>query len=127
MEIAISRDYHQLRDRELELAADWLAKKQAEKEEAKAERALMREEAKVRKEIEAERKRLVKERAHYAALVKKLRAEGNVEEAEAQEAMLAEIDSAFMTVEQRAANTRAGHVYVISNVGALGNRVIKIE
>ncbi len=126
MEIAISRDYHQLRIRELELAADWLAKKQAEKEEAKAERALMREEAKVRKEIEAERKRLVKERAHYAALVKKLRAEGNVEEAEAQEAMLAEIDSAFMTVEQRAANTRAGHVYVISNVGALGNRVIKI-
>ena len=126
MEIAISRDYHQLRIRELELAADWLAKKQAEKEEAKAERALMREEAKVRKEIEAERKRLVKERAHYAALVKKLRAEGNVEEAEAQEAMLAEIDSAFMTVEQRAANTRAGHVYVISNVGALGDRVIKI-
>ena len=126
MEIAISGPYHRLRVRELELAADWLAKKEAEKEEAKAERALMREEAKVRKEIEAERKRLVKERAHYAALVKKLRAEGKVEEAEEQEATLAEIDSAFMTVEQRAANTRAGHVYVISNVGALGNGVIKI-
>ncbi len=126
MEIAISRQYHQLRIRELELAADWLAKKEVEKEEAKAERALLREEATLRREIEAERKRLVKERAHYAALVKKLRADGNVEEAEEQEAILAEIDGAFMTVEDRAANTRAGHVYVISNVGALGNGVVKI-
>ncbi len=126
MEIAITGRYHRLRIRELELTADWLTKKEAEKEEAKAERALMREEAKARREIEAERKRLVKERAQYAALVKKLKADGNIEEAEEQEAKLAEIDEAFLTVEERAANTKAGHVYVISNIGALGEGVVKI-
>ena len=126
MEIAIAERYHNLRIRELELAADWLAKKDQEKEEAKAERARLREEAKARKEIEAERKRLLKERAHYEALVQKLRDDGNEAEAAEQARVLDEIDEAFATVEQRAANTRAGHVYVISNVGSLGNDVVKI-
>lgn len=126
MEIAITTRYHKLRIRELELAADWLAKKEEEKEEAKAERARLREEAKARKEIEEERKRLLKERAHYAGLVEKLREDGNEDEAAEQERMLQEIDDAFATVEERAANTRAGHVYVISNVGTLGREVVKI-
>ena len=126
MEIAITTRYHKLRIRELELAAEWLAKKEEEKEEAKAERARLREEAKARKEIEEERKRLLKERAHYAGLVEKLREDGNEDEAAEQERMLQEIDDAFATVEERAANTRAGHVYVISNVGTLGREVVKI-
>lgn len=126
MEIEITRRYHRLRIRELELAADWLAKKEQEKEEAKAERARLREEAKARKEIEEERRRLSKERAHYEALVQKLREDGKEEEAAEQAQVLIEIDEAFATVEQRAANTRAGHVYVISNVGSLGNNVVKI-
>ena len=126
MEIAITPVYHDLRIKELELAADWLAKKEVEKEDAKAERARLREEAKARKEIEEERKRLLKERAHYAALVEKLREDGNEDEAAEQEQVLKEIDEAFATVEVRAANTSAGHVYVISNVGTLGEEVVKI-
>ena len=42
------------------------------------------------------------------------------------EAQLAEINEAVLTVESRAANTRAGHVYVISNVGSFGERMVKI-
>ncbi len=126
MEIAITGEYHRLRLQELELAADWLAKKEEEREVAKAERARLREEAKARKEIDNERKRLTKERAHYLALVSKLREDGNEAEAAEQEQVLKEIDDSFATVEERAANTRAGHVYVISNVGALGDQVVKI-
>ena len=126
MEIEITRRYHSLRILELELASDWLAKKEQEKEEAKAERARLREEAKARKEIEEERKRLLKERAHYQALIKKLQEDGNEEEAAKQAQVLREIDDDFATIEERAANTRAGHVYVISNVGSLGDDVVKI-
>lgn len=126
MEIAITSQYHRLRTQELELAADWLAKKEEEKEEAKAERARLREEAKARKEIEEARKSLLKERAHYAALVEKLREEGNESEAAEQEQALERIDEDLADVEVRAAKTGAGHVYVISNVGTLGEEMVKI-
>ncbi|MYJ57410.1 MAG: DUF4041 domain-containing protein, partial [Chloroflexi bacterium] len=126
MEIAITTRYHRLRTRELELAADWLARKEEEKEEAKAERARLREEAKAQKEIEEARKNLLKERAHYAALVQKLREEGNESEAAEQEQALEKIDIDLADVEVRAAKTGAGHVYVISNVGTLGEEMVKI-
>ena len=127
MAISITDHYHDLRVEELELAADWLAKKEEEKEEAKAERSRLREEAKARKEIEAERARLAKEQAHYLAVVEKLRADHGSEQQTAEmEAKLAEIEDALSTVEQRSANTRAGHVYVISNIGSFGDQIVKI-
>ena len=126
MEIAITRRYHNLRVEELELAADWLAMKAEEKERAKEERARLREEAKARKEIEAQLKELEKERAHYQALVRKLRADGNEQEATEQEANLARVNDKFASAEKEAANTRAGHVYVISNFGTLGDHMVKI-
>ena len=45
--------------------------------------------------------------------------------AEAQ-AKLTEIRAAVDGVDDRAANIRAGYVYVISNVGAFGERMVKI-
>ena len=127
MKIAITGRYHRLRVDELRLAADWLAKKEAEKEAAKAERARLREEAKARKEIEAERLRLIKERTHYEGVIAKMREAGGTDSDVADlKAQLAEINEAVLTVESRAANTRAGHVYVISNVGSFGERMVKI-
>ncbi len=41
-------------------------------------------------------------------------------------AQLEDIDKAIEDVDYRAANIRAGYVYVISNVGALGERMIKV-
>ena len=127
MSIAITSRYHRLRVKELRLTADWLAKKHEEKEAAKAERQRLREEVKALKEIEAERKRLLKERSHYEKTLAKLRSSGgNPDELAELEASLAEIDEAMSTVEKRAANTRAGHVYVISNIGSLGEQMVKI-
>ena len=39
---------------------------------------------------------------------------------------MAEIQDSIEGVNQRAANIRAGHVYVISNVGAFGPDMVKI-
>ena len=127
MKIAITSRYHRLRVNQLKLAADWLAKKEDEKEAAKAERARLREEAKARKEIEAERLRLIKERTHYEGVIAKMREAGGTDADVADlETQLAEINEAVLTVESRAANTRAGHVYVISNVGSFGEQMVKI-
>ena len=110
MNIAISDHYHELRTMELELVADWLAMKEEEKEEARAER-----------------ERLRKERAHYAQTIAKLRSEGGSEaEIAGLESELLDIDEAIDTVDFRAANINAGHVYVISNVGSFGEKMVKI-
>ena len=131
MEIAISSAYHALRVKELELVADFLQKKEEEKEAAKAERARLREEAKARKELENEKKRLDKERNHYLGVLRKLQQQGDDSASKAAEMTelkekLEELDVSMESVEQRVANVRAGHVYVISNVGSLGERMVKI-
>ncbi|CAM3309179.1 DUF4041 domain-containing protein [Kibdelosporangium persicum] len=126
MRIVISTDYHRLRLREIELTADYLARVEVEREAARAERERLREEAKVMKEIERERARLAKERAHYAAVVAKLTAKGDGEGLRRAQEQLETVDDAIAGVEQRAANVRAGYVYVISNIGAFGPDVVKI-
>jgi hypothetical protein len=126
MRIAISEDYHQLRLHEIDLTADYLVKVEAERDEARAERERLREEAKVMKEIERERARLAKERAHYATVVAKLEANGDLDVLARAQEQLASVDGAIAGVDQRAANVRAGYVYVISNVGAFGPDVVKI-
>lgn len=126
MRITISRDYHLLRLREIDLTADYLVKVEAEKEQARAERDRLREEAKVMKEIERERARLAKERAHYTAVVAKLEAKGDPEALAKAKEQLASVDDAIAGVEHRAANVRAGYVYVISNIGAFGPDMVKI-
>ena len=126
MRIAISADYHRLRLHEIDLTTDYLVKVETEREEARAERERLREEAKVMKEIERERVRLAKERAHYATVVAKLEANGDLDALARAQEQLASVDDAITGVEQRAANVRAGYVYVISNVGAFGPDVVKI-
>lgn len=127
MSIAITNEYHRLRMLELELTADHLAKVAEEKEAEREERERLREEAKAQKEFEREKEKLEKERAHYAQAVDKLRVAGAAEdEIAAAEAKLAEVDEAVAGVEARAANIRAGYVYVISNIGSFGERMVKI-
>lgn len=60
MEVSIQPKYYRLKIEELHLAFEYAQKKQQEKEEQKEARARMREEAKLAKEIEEERKKLEK-------------------------------------------------------------------
>jgi hypothetical protein len=126
MHIRISDGYHNARVRELELTSDFLQKKDEEKEAQRELRAREKEEAAVQRELEREREKLRKEQGHYEAALERLRERGDYAAAAEMEAKLAEIESALRDVETRAANIRAGYVYVISNVGAFGDRMVKI-
>lgn len=126
MQIRISDEYHRLRIQELELTADYLVKTEEEKEERRAERARERDEAALRREIEREKAKLAKEAAHWAGVQAAKQAAGDVEGVAEAQAHQDDIAAAMDDVDRRAANVRAGYVYVISNIGAFGNRMVKI-
>lgn len=124
MEMRISSEFHALRLEEIELTADWLMKKQEEKEAAREERARLREEKRVEKELADERARLEKELAHIQNAVASLLKSGDRDPQ--LEHKLHELEAAIAHNEFRMANIRAGYVYVISNRGAFGQNVVKI-
>jgi len=126
MDIRISSSYRQLRDRELALTADYRQKLADEKELEREERERLREERKAQQEMERERARLEKERQHYLNTMEALRAKGDDEAVARHEAELEKIQRAIEDVDYRAANIRAGYVYVISNIGSFGDGVVKI-
>ena len=96
----------------------------------------MREEAKLAKEIEEERKKLEKEQQHYQNALDRINAQlvsaSEVDRAAIEEkkaellAQLDKFDNEFKDVDYREANQRAGYVYVISNIGAFGENGYKI-
>ena len=124
MEMHISDEFHQLRFEEIELTSDYLMMKQEEREAAKEERARLREEKRAQQELEAQREKLDKEREHHLSVIAALVKQGA--DASEAEAKLAEVDKAIEDNDYRAANIRAGYVYVISNRGAFGEGVVKI-
>lgn len=124
MEMRIGDGFHALRVEEIELTADYLIKKEEEREAARAERERLREERKVEQELAAARERLEKERTHLATVIEKLKASGSSDPDLEQQLM--NVDNAIVQNDFRAANIRAGYVYVISNRGALGEHVVKI-
>ncbi|SDT72199.1 protein of unknown function [Jiangella sp. DSM 45060] len=124
--LRIAARYHRLRLDELALAARHLEAVKAAKEAERERRAELREQKKVEDELRRERERLQKERDHYANALEALRARGDTAGAEALQAKLTDVDKALDDVDYRAANIRAGYVYVISNVGAFGERMVKI-
>lgn len=124
MQMHIGDSYHALRLEEIELTADWLMMKQEEKENEREERARLREERRVEKELSDERALLDKERALLMQTVETLRLAGTIDPDLADR--LAAIEQAIVDNDFRAANIRAGYVYVISNRGAFGEGVVKI-
>ncbi|MEV6301113.1 DUF4041 domain-containing protein [Actinoplanes sp. NPDC051861] len=126
MDIQITEEYHRLRVRELGLTADFQEKVAQERERDREEKARLREERRIQQEIEKERERLEKERQHYTNALAALQANGDVAGAAQLQERLAQIDTAIQDVDYRAANVRAGYVYVISNIGAFGENMVKV-
>jgi hypothetical protein len=126
MQIRISTPYEQLRVRELELTGDFLQKQAEEKEAERIERERLREERKAQQELERERARLEKEQQHYANALQVLVAKGDEAGAERLRGQLDDVQRAIQDVDYRAANIRAGYVYVISNIGSFGESVVKV-
>jgi len=126
MDIRVAPAYQDQRVTELELTADYLEKKAEEKEREREEKARLREERKAQQEMERERARLEKERQHHANALHALVARGDEEAAARLREQLADVDRKIEDVDYRAANIRAGYVYVISNLGSFGENVVKV-
>lgn len=136
MGIAITTQYFNAKHEELCLSLEYKKKKQDEKEEQKEIRARMREEAKLQKEIEETRKKIAKEQSHYHNALSHIEQQiETANEADKVELLkkkeqivneLSEIDKSMKDIDYRAANVRAGYVYIISNVGSFGENVYKI-
>lgn len=126
MKLGITDEYHVLRVKEVQLTGDYQAKLAEERDAERDRRARLREEKKAQREFEAEQRRLEKERTHYANKAAALLANGDTAGAAEAQAQVTELQRALQGVLDRAANIRAGYVYVISNVGAFGQGVVKI-
>ena len=126
MQIEIDDNYNKLRIEEIRLTADFLAKKEDEKELQKEERLRLKEEEKAQKEFEREKEKLNKELMHHQAVLAKADESGNLKVVEEAKAKIAEVESSISGVEERVANIRTGYVYVISNIGSFGESVLKV-
>ncbi|OFR01274.1 DUF4041 domain-containing protein [Alloscardovia sp. HMSC034E08] len=124
--LRITPAYQKLKVEELETTALYLQAVQVEKEAERERKAELREQAKVQKELEKEMERLKKEKEHYENALKAVEERGDLEEAEKLRNKLEQIQKSVDDVDYRAANIRAGYVYVISNIGAFGKDVVKI-
>ena len=137
MGISVMSNYVHLKLEELYLMHEYQVKKQTEKEEAKEARQKQREEAKVARELEEAKRKLEKEQSHYEKALSNINeqiASSNDEHTLADllskkasiEDKLSSIGKEMNDVDYRAANQRAGYVYIISNIGAFGENVFKI-
>ncbi|KOO50872.1 DUF4041 domain-containing protein [Priestia koreensis] len=134
--ISITNEYLNLKLEELHLAYEYEQKKEEEREEQRQIREQIKEEQRVIQEIKKQREKIEKEEKHFNQAIivayrqlqnakdqEKLDLEEKVRELEAK---LAEVQVQKEDVENRERNTRAGYVYIISNIGSFGENVYKI-
>jgi predicted transcriptional regulator len=93
LSIRISSRYRKFRMMELELTADYLLKKQEEKEAERAERERLREEAKAQAEFRREIEKLEKERRHLVNVRQALLDKGDEAAAAEMAAELANVEA----------------------------------
>jgi hypothetical protein len=124
--LQITNAFHSLREKELELAARHLEALAIQKQLEAEARAEARETAKAQREWEALKAKQKKEVDHYATVLVQLQAAGDLEGVQRVQDQLDEAEAKLADAEDNALNTRAGYVYVISNLGAFGEGVVKI-
>lgn len=122
----IQDGYHRLRLEEITLAARHLEAVKMEKEKDREEKERLREERKAQQELERAREKLQKELGHYRSVLAALQARGDLDGVARIQSSIEATESELEQVDFRAANIRAGYVYVISNIGSLGPDVVKI-
>ena len=125
--LRIDGRYHALRLEELDLSLRYQNAKKSEKDAEREEKARLREERKAQQELAQRRAKLDKEREHYHHVLQSLVEQGRTDEADEIRSQLEGLNEEIEKVDFRAANIRAGYVYVISNVGAFGDRMVKID
>ena len=134
--ILISNTYLNLWLEELDLTFEQEEKLQEEKEEQRRIREQIREEEKVQQELEKAKKEAEDDESRYKEALEKAKAE--TEKAKGEELRglnekivllekdLSEAQARKERVISRAQLTKAGNVYIISNIGSFGQNIFKI-
>lgn len=134
--IRISNEYLSLKNQELHLAYEFEKKVQEEKDILREERERQREEKALQKEIDAKKKKIEKEITHRENMLAELK--NKIESADESDKANIELEIAKLEgsikqfedeqkdLDYRIENAGAGYVYVISNIGAFGEDVVKI-
>lgn len=132
----INEAYFQLRLEELRLACVLAEIHKRDIEEQRRIREQLREEEKTRREIEKALREAAKEEEFLQKAMEKAKAQleqATAEQREAYEAQIAELERKYQEAEERnkralsmAQQTKAGHVYIISNEGSFGENIYKI-
>jgi Domain of unknown function (DUF4041)/T5orf172 domain len=137
MRASISDAYKKLKYEELYLAFEYQQKKQEEKEEQKRAREELREQQKLEEEIRQAREKIAKEKKHFVQAINELElklkeatgdSERNLvlEKLEEVKGQYSELEKEEKVIDYREQNAKAGYVYIISNIGSLGENVYKI-
>ena len=135
--VQISQGLLALKLEELSLVYAYMLKIEDEKEKKKIIQAQLREEERVRREMEEEKKKIEKEIRQFSAEVKKLMDYMQKASSDAEKQLYIEkikelkeklkaLNADKEHVLEREQNTRAGFVYIISNIGAFGENIYKI-
>lgn len=132
----LTQAYVELKVEELRLFYEYACKKEDERQEQREIREQIREEKRAQQELEKERKKAEEEEERYTAALEKARKDVLQATGAKQAKMAAKIAELETRLAEAHANkeraisqaqlTRAGHVYVISNVGSFGEGVFKI-
>lgn len=126
MAIQITDDYHVLRLEELKLTADYHMIVANERETQRTLREEAREQEKVEKELQKAREKIEREQKKYHAALAIAIESGEPEAIASMQQFVADVEAKLQDIENREANVRTGYVYVISNLGAFGDRIVKI-
>ena len=134
--VQLNIKYLEMKLEELNIIYSYQHKKEIEKEEQKAIKEQMIEEEKVRKEIEREKAKIEKEETQFKNEVSKLMSylqkasdiekQLYVDKIRELEDKINQLEINKKDVLNRENNTRAGFVYVISNIGSFGENIYKI-
>lgn len=134
--VRIVDEYHVLKIKELRLEHEFQLKKQQEKEEQRQIQEELREEEKAKREFEQVQKEAEKEEANYKKALEKAKRDVEQATGEKHEKLLQQIKQLEQALSQAqekkeraismAQQTKRGHVYIISNIGAFGEQVYKI-
>jgi len=137
MQASISDSYKKLKYEELYLAFEYQQKKQEEKEEQKRAREELREQQKLEQEIRQAREKIAKEKKHFSQAIRELESKLTETVSDSERALVlekldevkgqySELEKEERIIDYREKNAKAGYVYIISNIGSLGENVFKI-
>lgn len=135
--VSLDKSYLKLKLEHLSIIYQYQVKKEAEKELLKAQKEEIKEQQRVEKELQDAKKKIEKEELQFNNEMKKMldylsRANNDIErniyadKIKELEEQINKLKADKENVELRQSNTRAGFVYIISNIGSFGENIYKI-